>query len=59
MDVRDRVMAALKLEVPDRVPSFFEGMMGIFKDNFFTKYEDEVEEEDVLFGSFGDLTMYK
>lgn len=59
MDARDRVMTALKIEEPDRVPSFFEGMMSIFKDNFMYKYEDEIEEDKVLFGSFGDLTPYK
>ena len=59
MDAKERVMTALELEEPDRVPSFFEGMMSIFKDNFMRQYEDSIEDEDVLIGSFGDLTPYK
>ncbi|MHA1341864.1 MAG: uroporphyrinogen decarboxylase family protein [Promethearchaeota archaeon] len=59
MNVRERILTALELGQPDRVPSFFEGMMEIFKSNFFQKYEDEIEDEDVLIGSFGDLTPYK
>ena len=59
MDVLDRILKTFDHEEPDRVPSFLEGMMGIFKDNFMMKYEDEIEDDQVLFGSYGDLTVYK
>ena len=59
MHVRERMLKTFHHEEPDRVPSFFEGIMGIFRDSFMRKYEDDIEEDNVLFGSFGDLTVYK
>lgn len=59
MDSRERIITALELKQPDQVPSFFEGMMPIFKENFLKLYEDSIDEKDVLYGNFGDLTIYK
>jgi len=59
MNVRERILKALELEQPDQVPSFFEGMMNIFWSKFLTTYEDEISENDILIGVFGDLTPYK
>ncbi|MHA1820531.1 MAG: uroporphyrinogen decarboxylase family protein [Promethearchaeota archaeon] len=60
MNVRERIITAFERDkTPDRVPSFFESIMDIFKDNFFKEYEDDIEEEHELFGPWGDYTIYK
>jgi hypothetical protein len=59
MDCRERVLKALELGEPDRVPSFFESVMSNFSKRWHDKYDDEINDEDVVIGNFGDLTFYK
>ncbi|MHA1732745.1 MAG: uroporphyrinogen decarboxylase family protein [Promethearchaeota archaeon] len=57
MNARERVLKAFEHEVPDRVPTFLQSMMPNFVDQCMELYEDEVEEDDILY--FGkDFTMY-
>ncbi|MHA1791529.1 MAG: uroporphyrinogen decarboxylase family protein [Promethearchaeota archaeon] len=59
MNSRERVIKALENDgEPDRVPSFVEGMMAGFINNTLKRYEDDIEDDDVLIVN-KDWTIYK
>ncbi len=59
MNCKERVLAALRHEEPDRVPLFFTNAMPVFIENWRRRYEDEVEDDDVVFFAGQDFTMAK
>ncbi|MBN2150919.1 MAG: hypothetical protein JW839_05725 [Candidatus Lokiarchaeota archaeon] len=59
MNCRERVLAAIRHEEPDRVPLFFTNAMPVFIENWRNRYEDEVEDGDVVFFAGQDFTMAK
>lgn len=59
MDARTRVITALENQgEPDRVPSFAQGMMPLFKQNAIDMYEDAIAEDDIVLVN-GDWTLFK
>jgi hypothetical protein len=59
MDARGRVIKALENDgEPDRIPSFAQGMMGLFKEKAADIYEDDIKDEDVVLIN-GDWTLFK
>ena len=53
------IMSALRLEAPEKVPSFCQSIMNEVAMAYFEKYEDDLEDEDILITQVGDLTVYK
>ncbi|MHA1793833.1 MAG: uroporphyrinogen decarboxylase family protein [Promethearchaeota archaeon] len=53
------IMTALRLGVPEKIPSFCQSIMGEVAKQYFMKYEDDLPDEDILFTEVGDLTIYK
>jgi uroporphyrinogen decarboxylase-like protein len=54
-----RIMTALNLEAPDKIPSFCQSIMGALTSAYFEKYDDDIEDEDILLTQIGDFTIYK
>ncbi|MHA1681838.1 MAG: uroporphyrinogen decarboxylase family protein [Promethearchaeota archaeon] len=53
------IMAALRLQEPEKIPSFCQSIMRKVAQAYFEKYEDDLDDEDVLLTDVGDLTVYK
>ena len=58
MDNRDRIICALELGQPDRVPSFIESMMNGFIQKSDAMYGDEIKDSDIVLIN-GDWTWRK
>ncbi|MFX0098908.1 MAG: uroporphyrinogen decarboxylase family protein [Candidatus Hodarchaeota archaeon] len=59
MNGRERFLTALNHDEPDRVPLYHTNEMPVFVENWMERYEDEVEEDDVVLCCGSDLTMAK
>lgn len=58
MDLEELIITALKREQePPRVPSFVQGIMEHFTRQWMEKYEDVIDESDVVLTSVKDATM--
>jgi hypothetical protein len=53
------IMAAVRREVPERVPSFVQSIMPRLIKDYLARYEDEIKDEVVLLTPIGDFTVYK
>jgi uroporphyrinogen decarboxylase len=59
VNCRDRVLAALRHEEPDRVPLFFTNAMPRFIERWRERYESGIEADDVVLFAGHDHTMEK
>ncbi len=57
MNARERITKAFEHEEPDRVPTFLQSMMPKFEERVRARFEDEVQEDDILYIG-KDFTMY-
>ena len=53
------VLAALRKEIPEKIPSFCQSIMENVKTDFDIRYGDTITEADILITPIGDLTLYK
>ncbi len=53
------IMAAMRREVPEKVPSFVQSIMSRLTKDYLARYEEDLKDEDVLLTSIGDFTVYK
>jgi len=52
-------MQALRRESPEKVPSFCQSIMEKLTKEYMAKFEDQIEEKDILMTPMGDMTIYK
>jgi hypothetical protein len=53
------IMAALRREAPEKVSSFCQSIMGKLVREYMDKYEEDLEDDQILVTPIGDLTIYK
>jgi hypothetical protein len=53
------ILAALRLETPEEVPSFCQSIMSALHNAYMQKYEDDLEDDQILFTDIGDFTIYR
>ncbi|GAB4319352.1 MAG: hypothetical protein Kow0069_22830 [Promethearchaeota archaeon] len=58
MDLIERFLTTFDHEEPDRVPSFVQGVMPGFMDQWLAKYEESIEDEDVVLTPVKDVTLH-
>lgn len=54
-----RILDALHLEAPDKIPSFCQSIMGALTRAYLAEHEEDITDDDVLLTQIGDLTLYK
>ncbi len=57
MNARERITKAFEHEEPDRVPTFLQSMMPLFEQRVRERFENEVQDEEVIYIG-KDFTMY-
>lgn len=53
------LLAALRREVPDKVPSFCQSIMGELSRTYMEAHEDDITDEMIVLTPIGDMTIYK
>ncbi|HMF33248.1 MAG TPA: uroporphyrinogen decarboxylase family protein [Candidatus Lokiarchaeia archaeon] len=53
------IMAALRREVPEKVPSFVQSIMTRLTQEYLERFEETIDDDNVILTKIGDFTVYK